>query len=576
MGALIGGWYPPEIHERTYCMEINIGNLLNNSDVMLLFTVLAFGLMLGRARLFGMPLGSTAGILLVALLFGYFGFDLTLHTERLGFMLFIFCVGIEAGPNFFSTFIQDGIRYIILAAVVAISGVVTTLGIARLASLDSGLAAGMLAGALTSSPTLAGAQGAATRLIGEIGEEGRDLLVAQIGVGYALSYVVGMLGLLVMIRVLPKLLGLDLVQAARDVAIERGLDGGRNRTRRTPILRAYRIDEQAAARIDGRSLRELGLYERFGLSVDRVKRDGEIFVPDSETVVVVGDKVALVGYPSGHARSEMNFDNEVFDSDLLEFRIATRAVIVAKSEVIGKELGKLNLVSDYGCFVDSIVRAQVPLPVEDQFRLTRGDILEISGESNRLAELEKRLGFVAQDSHDSDLMTFSIFFVFGMLLAQLSLLLGEFEISLGSAGGLLGAGILLGHFRARNPVMGHIPQSAINILKDLGLGIFMVGVGLNAGEDFVRILMESGAQVVAAGLVIVTVPVLLGCLVGYFVMRMNPALLLGAITGAMTSTPALKAINEMAGSNIPALGYAGTYTFANVFLTLGCAFIISL
>ena len=163
-----------------------------------------------------------------------------------------------------------------------------------------------------------------------------------------------------------------------------------------------------------------------------------------------------------------------------------------------------------------------------------------------------------------------------MLIAQLSLVLGELTVTLGSAGGLLASGILLGHYRARNPIMGHIPQGAINILKDLGLGIFMVGIGLNAGEDFVSIILESGLQVVAAGLLIVLIPLSLGFLAGHFLLRMNPALLLGAIAGAMTSTPALEVLNDMAKSNIPALGYAGTYTFANVFLTLGGAAIITM
>jgi putative transport protein len=557
-------------------MQIDIISLLHSSDTMLVFTVLGFGLVAGRTKILGIPLGSTAGILLVALLFGYWGFDLTLFSESLGFMLFIFCVGIEAGPNFFSTFMQDGIRYITLAAVVAASGIATTVGIARLAGIDSGLAAGMLAGALTSTPTLAGAQGAATRMIGEIGVEGRDALVTQIGVGYALTYVVGLLGLLLMIRMIPKIFSLDLAKAAREIAIERGMDGGRNRTRRTPILRAYQIDEAIAEKLKGKTLRELGIYEASGLSVERVKRGGKLFIPDSETTFEVGDRVALVGFPANHARSPLDFQQEIFDTDLLEFNMVRKPIVVARKSVIGKELKELDLVGHYGCFADGFLRAQVPLPVESGLRLNRGDILEVCGEASRVAELTSAVGFVTQDSHKADLTTFAFFFSAGLLIAQLSLVLGELTVTLGSAGGLLASGILLGHFRARNPIIGHVPQGAISILKDLGLGIFMVGIGLNAGEDFVRIILESGLQVIAAGLIIVLAPVSLGYLVGHFLLRMNPALLLGAITGSMTSTPALEILNDMARSNIPALGYAGTYTFANVFLTLGGAAIISM
>ena len=156
------------------------------------------------------------------------------------------------------------------------------------------------------------------------------------------------------------------------------------------------------------------------------------------------------------------------------------------------------------------------------------------------------------------------------------MLVGEVSITLGTAGGLLALGILMGYFRTRNPLVGNIPQGAINVLKDLGLNLFMVSIGLNAGESVVATLLENGVALVCCGLFIVLVPLLAGYLVGHLVMRMNAALLMGALTGAMTSTPALATLIESARSNIPALGYAGTYTFANVFLTLGGAAIISL
>jgi putative transport protein len=491
-------------------------------------------------------------------------------------MLFIFCVGIEAGPNFFSSFMQDGVRYVTLAAVVAVSGVLVTLGIAHLLELDAPLSAGMLAGSLTSSPTLAGAQGAAGRMVEEIGESGRMAMIAQVSVGYAVTYVVGLIGLLMIIRSLPRLLGVDLQEAAREVAIERGMDSGRRRTVRTPIIRAYNISEELAAEIDGRTLREIGVYEKNALSVEKVKRDGELFTPDSETILREGDAVSLVGYPISHERSNLDFSDETYDADLLEFQIVTQAIVVARTNVIGRELGDLNLLSEYGCFVSAVTRSQVPLPVENNFRLDRGDILEVSGERSRVERLAAELGFVESQSEQSDLMTFSVFFAIGLMVAQLSLVLGEVKVTLGSAGGLLVAGILLGHFRARNPIVGQIPQSAINILKDLGLSWFMVTVGLNAGGTIIEVLVENGMAIILSGAAIMFVPLCLGYLVGHFVLRMNPALLLGAITGAMTSTPALNVLNEMSKSSIPALGYAGTYTFANVFLTLGGAAIISM
>ena len=557
-------------------MEIDILGLLQGSDVLLLFTVLGLGLLLGRVRLGSFDVGSTAGVLLVALVFGNWGLDFTVQTESLGFMLFIFCVGIEAGPNFFSTFAQDGVRYIAIAMVVAVTGVLVAVGIARGLDLDASLSAGMLAGALTSTPTLVGAQDAVNQMAASLTAQERGMLISQISVGYAMTYVIGLVGLLLSLRYLPPLLGIDLREEAKKVAVARGLGSDRRRNVRTPILRAYLIDQASAQHIAGRSLREFGLYENYGLLVQRIKRDGKIIEPDSETVLLEGDRVAMVGFPNGHARSDMQLAEQVYDPDLLEFQVSSVDVVVSKRTAVGKKLGELNLESIYGCFADGISRAQVALPLNRELVLNRGDVLSVSGERQRLQDFAGEIGFINQKSDVSDLMSFSFFLVLGLVIAQFALLVGDMRITLGNAGGLLASGILMGYFRARNPTFGHLPQGAINILKDLGLNIFMVGVGLSAGSGIVAALLENGLVILLSGLLIMLLPALAGYCFGHLVLKMNPALLLGAIAGAMTSTPGLKSVNELADSSIPSLGYAGTYTFSNVFLTLGGAAMVAM
>jgi putative transport protein len=286
--------------------------------------------------------------------------------------------------------------------------------------------------------------------------------------------------------------------------------------------------------------------------------------------------VALVGYPSGHARSGQDFAEEVYDPDLLEFTMNSEQVVVNKKEVVGKALRELNLEAEYGCFVDGVTRAQVELPLDRGLTLNRGDVLTVSGERNRLQDFADEIGFVSERSDVSDLMSFSFFFVLGLVIAQFSLIIADLQITLGNAGGLLVSGILMGYFRARNPTFGHVPQGAINMLKDLGLNIFMAGVGLSAGAGIVSALLENGLLILLCGALIMLVPAVVGFGFGRLVLKMNPALLLGAIAGAMTSTPGLKSVIELTDSNIPALGYAGTYTFSNVFLTLGGAAIVML
>jgi len=555
-------------------MDIDIAALLEGSDVMLIFCVLGLGLLVGKMRLGSFELGSTPGVLLAAIFLGSWGFDLDAQTESMGFMLFIFCVGIDAGPNFFSNFVQDGARFVSIAVIIVLTAVAVANLAAHWLDLDAGLAAGMLAGALTSTPTLVGAQDAVAQQMSHLSEEQRQLIISQISVGYAMTYVVGLLGLLLVLRYLPVLMKFDPREEAQKIARARGLDSERRRNVRTPILRAYEILEDATNPVEGKTLRELGTFQRSGLIVERIKRDGELLEPDPELVMQLGDKVALVGFPSSHARGEINRAAEVYDPDLLEFRMDTVQVVVGNPELVGISLNELDLETKYGCLIDGVSRAQVELPLNRSLKLNRGDVLSVSGERNRLQRFANKIGCIEHESDISDLMTFSFFFLGGLFLAQLGLIVGELRITLGNAGGLLLAGILMGYFRARNPMFGYMPQGAINMLKDLGLNIFMVSVGLAAGADIVHVLQESGAAILLGGACIMLLPLIVGYLYGTLVLKMNPVLLLGALTGAMTSTPALKVLNDMSGNSVPALGYAGTYTFANVFLTIGGASII--
>jgi len=511
-------------------MDIDIAALHEGSDVMLIFSVLGLGLLVGKLRLGSFELGSTPGVLLAAIVLGSWGFDLDAQTESMGFMLFIFCVGIDAGPNFFSNFVQDGARFVSIAVIIVLTAVAVANLAAHWLDLDAGLAAGMLAGALTSTPTLVGAQDAVAQQMSHLSEEQRQLIISQISVGYAMTYVVGLLGLLLVLRYLPVLMKFDPREEAQKIARARGLDSERRRNVRTPILRAYEILEDATNPMEGKTLRELGTFQRSGLIVERIKRDGELLEPDPELVMQLGDKVALVGFPSSHARGEINRAAEVYDPDLLEFRMDTVQVVVGNPELVGISLNELDLETKYGCLIDGVSRAQVELPLNRSLKLNRGDVLSVSGERNRLQRFANKIGCIEHESDISDLMTFSFFFLGGLFLAQLGLLVGELRITLGNAGGLLLAGILMGYFRARNPMFGYMPQGAINMLKDLGLNIFMVSVGLAAGADIVHVLQESGAEILLGGAFIMLLPLIVGYLYGTLVLKMNPVLLLGALT----------------------------------------------
>ncbi len=257
----------------------------------------------------------------------------------------------------------------------------------------------------------------------------------------------------------------------------------------------------------------------------------------------------------------------VFDHDLLDTYITNADIVVTRDDAIGQTLGDLRIIRDYACFVSHIRRSQVDLPARPDTVLHRADTLTVVGDSQQIDRLAERMGVIERDFQETDLVTFAFGIALGLLIGLIHFKIGTLSIGLGSAGGVLLAGILFGYLRSYNPTFGRVPPAARYVMMELGLMLFMVNIGLEAGSGVVNALLSVGPVLILCGVVVLLVPLVVGFLFGAFVLRLNPAVLLGALTGAMTSTPALSVARQAARSSVPALGYAGTYAFANVLMT---------
>ena len=554
-------------------MNINVADLLSGNYILLLFVVLALGLCLGKLRLGSVQLGNSIGVLVVSLLLGQQHFAINTDALNLGFMLFIFCVGVEAGPNFFSIFFRDGKNYLMLAIVMVSSAMVLALGLGKLFGWDIGLTAGMLAGAMTSTPVLVGAGDTLRQTL----SDGKSLSLAQdhLSLGYALTYLIGLVSLIFGARYLPKLQHQDLPTSAQQIARERGLDPDSQRKVYLPVIRAYRVGPELVAWSDGKNLRELGIYRQTGCYIERIRRNGILANPDGDALLQPGDEISLVGYPDAHSRLDPSFRNgkEVFDRDLLDMRIVNEEIVVKNNNAVNKRLSQLKL-TDHGCFLNRVIRSQIEMPIDDSIILNKGDVLHISGEARRVKSVADRIGFISIHSQVTDLLAFCAFFIIGLMIGMITFQFSSFNFGIGNAAGLLFAGIMLGFLRANHPTFGYIPQGALTMVKEFGLMVFMAGVGLSAGRGITKGLGETGLLMLGAGLVVSLVPVIICFLFGAWVLKMNRALLFGAIMGARTCAPAMEIISDTARSNIPALGYAGTYAIANVLLTLAGTLIV--
>lgn len=559
-------------------MNIDVANLLLENDILLLFVVLALGLLIAKARMGSFQLGGSIGVLLAAIFIGHLGYAFSAEALDIGFMLFIFCVGIEAGPNFFGIFLRDGKHYLLLVLLVLVSAVGLTLTLDYYLDLNYALATGMMAGSLTATPVLVGAKDAINSGLVKL-PEGVDYqtVIDNLSVGYALSYLVGLTSLILFARLLPKLQKQNLQDSAQQIARERGIGGAGKHKVYLPIIRAYRVDSELVAWTDGQSLRELGLHRKTGCHIERIRRNGILANPDGNYVLQERDEIALVGYPDSHARLDPSFRNgkEVFDRNLLDLRIVEEEIVVKNDNIADKRLSDLNL-SQHGCFLNRVIRAQIEMPMEHDIVLSKGDILQVSGEKSKVHSLAEKIGFIAVHSQVSDLLAFCTFFILGIMIGMMTITFGQITFGLGSAVGLLISGITLGFLRANHPTFGYVPQGALNMMKNFGLLVFMVGIGLNAGGNVFTYFAESGFKILFASLIVSVVPVIIAYLVGAYLLNMNRALLVGAIIGARTCAPAMDVVNDHARSTIPALGYAGTYAIANVFMTVAGTLIILL
>lgn len=559
-------------------MNINVATLLHQNNILLLFVALAIGLCIAKIKIANIRLGNSIGVLIASLLLGHCGYSFPPEALSIGFMLFIYCVGIEAGPHFFSVFFRDGAHYLILTLTVILSSVGITLILSNYLDMGLGISVGMLSGALTATPVLVSAKDALYSGLFSFDNQDLGTIINDLSVGYAMAYLIGLVSLIVVAKLLPQLQKHNLHDSSKQIAKERGLDSSTRPKIYLPIIRAYRVEQELLDWIDGKNLGELGLFRQTGCHIERIRRNGILAKPNCDAILQKGDEIALVGYPKNHATLAPCFKKgkEVFDRDLLDLRIIEENIVIKNDNIAGKRLSDLNFADDYGCFLSRIVRSQIDMPLTHNIILDKGDVLQVSGEASKVLALADRLGFIAIKSQLTDLLAFCTFFIIGLILGAITVTFGQVNAGLGNAASLLIAGITLGYLRANHPTFGYIPQGALNMAKDFGLMVFMVGIGLSAGERFFASFATNGAEIMFAALIVSVVPVVISYIVGAYVLKMNRALLFGAIIGARTCAPAMDIINDYAKSSIPALGYAGTYTIANVLLTLAGTFIIML
>jgi putative transport protein len=550
---------------------------LRSNPELALFLAIGLGYWIGSRKIAGFSLGGVTGSLVAALVIGQAHVEVPGQVKSVLFMLFLFGTGYSVGPQFFRSLKGDGLRALAFTLVHCITALGIAYAMARLLDLDLGMSAGLLSGGLTQSAAIGTATEVIMVLPSSMTEAERQTLVSHIAVADALTYVFGVVAPIVFLTSLvPRLLRIDLKKEA--AALEARLGIKRDAPNVTSAyqqfaFRAHRVD---APEYIGKRAAELEVIRPDGrMFVERLRRGERIISVDPDTRIERGDVVSL------HGRSEMVLEYgprigaEVHDPELLDFPVEIARVIVTNREITQRSFGELvSWPPARGVGVRKVTRGSQDIPVSPATVLDRGDVIELIGPQPTVARAAREIGQIEIPTTTTNLMLVALAIVIGAYIGLPYLMVGALKLSLSTSVGVLVAGLFFGWLYSVKPIVGKIPDASINLMTQLGLAGFVAVIGLHAGPVFIDAVRESGARLLLGGVVVTLVPLFIAFGFGHYVLRMSPIMLIGAIAGTQTLTPALVAVQEKAGSQTPVLGYTVPYALANILLTMWGGFLV--
>jgi putative transport protein len=562
-------------------------DFLHSQPLMLLFLALGLGTLLGRVRIGFITLGSTASTLLVGLILSslvYFvtgqRFNVPGEIDTIFLQFFIFAIGLKVGPQFFSGLKREGFHFVALGLITATLTFGLILGASRFFDFAPGFAAGVMSGAYTITAVIGVASGAVDSGAYAL-HDGMtaEQIKANITAGYAVVYIFSTLCIILMIRYLPSLFGIDPVAAARRTEASFGGGGGKSASSGggggesdalpgtnaefqlgylPTDIRAYRVLNEKAA---GQSVSLL--CTSCGTAVLRLLRDGQEVDLSGDPTVKTGDVVTVFGTLGKELAEGGMLGEEVVDPQARDIPMTAAEMVVLKPAAVHKTLGELHESSvDYGLYVRALFRHGHQLPLLPKMELKKGDVLRVYGSVHSVETAGNKVGAVLRPSTATDVATLAFGLVLGFLIGVLSVTISGIPFGLGTSGGVILAGIIIGTIRTYNPRLGGpVPEGARSLMQSIGLDLFIAVLALNVAPSLIDSLSHGQhvLVVLVVGIVAAVVPAFISWLVGLYIFKMDPIILIGAVAGSRNSTPAMNAIQQQCGSATPAIGYPVPY-----------------
>jgi len=514
-------------------------------QVVLLVLICTLGFLIGKIKVFNFSL-EASGILFVAMFFGHYKFKLNSDFQTFGLMLFIYAIGLQAGPSIFNIFKKHGKQLYALVFVLISTGAILTLLLSKILHMDLDLAIGLFAGAMTSTPGLASAQEATQS--------------ALTSTGYGIAYPFGVIGVILFIKLMPTLFKVNITEEENE-------------------FQASLIDKSAEVvhkfvqitnkELDGRTLKQLSFSASVGAVVSRIIHEGKTLVPGPGSKLHQGDILRLIGTHRKLESAIPYLGQVVDDQPMQATHFESKRFVVTNKEVVGKTISELNLNAHYHVNITRIRRGGMEFVAEPHLRFQWGDRVRVAGDALHFGSIKNLFGDEMKKLESGDVFSILSGILIGIGFGLIPFSIGQFfSFDLGLTGGVLLAGVFLSNRGKIGTFIWQVPVPIIRFMRDIGLILFLAVVGINSGAHVLEIIKEEGIKLIFAGAILTLVPMILVSVIARFKYKLMLIDLFGMLTGGMTSTPGLGVSTSMTSVQRPLIIYASVYPFAMILMMI--------
>ncbi len=520
--------------------------------------VISVGVLLGKIKFFGISLGVTF-VLFVGILVGHFGFtgntSILSFIQDFGLILFVFCIGLQVGPSFFSSFKKGGITLNLLAVGIVTLNIAVALALyfALQGRVEIPMMVGILCGAVTNTPGL----GAANEALQQLHYDG-----PEIATGYACAYPLGVMGIILSMILIRYICRIDLNREAEEIQREED---------ENPHLKPYTISLKVQNEaLDGKSLLQVQNFLARNFVCSRIYQNRHIHIPNANTLLHVGDRMFIVCAEDDSEAISAFIGPKIDDvdwqaTDKQDKPMVSRRILVTQPSINGKTLGEMHFSSMYGVNVTRVNRSGMDLFAARNLRLQVGDRVMMVGPQDAIERVAGVLGNQLKRLDHPNIVTIFVGILCGIIFGSLPIAVPGMPtpVKLGLAGGPLIISILIGRFGYKVKLVTYTTMSANLMLREVGLVLFLASVGIKAGGNFVQTVVGGdGLLYVLIGFLITFIPLIIIGVIARWHHRVNYYTLIGLIAGSTTDPPALAYSNQISGNDAPAVGYSTVYPLA--------------